>query len=449
MDSKNTKALKGKEQGSSGVAFSGGVILSEDYNPKLNGDSANKIYEEMRRGDATVSASLDAIKLPIMGADFTVDAASDDRKDRDVADFVYDELHHSIDWDKFLGEALTFLDFGFALFEMVFESHQMNGRDRIGLAKLGYRKQTTIAAWETADHQPGVTQRSWDGKEASIPEIKLIRFTRKQEGDNYQGISILRAAYRHWYIKDKLYKIDAVGHERQAVGILDVTTPPGATDKDKKKMRQLARNLRANQESYLEHPEGWVVQFLNNQGSSMRDVEPSINHHDRQIMKNVLAQFLEIGSAGSSGTRNVSEDQSRLFELAVQHVAKQIVSQLQNTVVRALVDLNFTNVEYPTLRVSNISDDNIPVISEAIKKFVDAGVIQPRAEDENTVRRMVGWSELTDEEIKKRNEAPAKTITEDAEVKADKIEADAQVSRARNLFAAITRRLHDRSSKAA
>lgn len=453
MDKRNSKSLKGKEQGSSGLAFSGGVILAEDYNPKFNGINAIRILDEMRRSDATVNAALDAVKLPIMGADFTVDPASDDAKDVAVAGFVYDELHHSIDWDKFLGEALTYLDFGYCVHEMVLEPHMMNGQLRIGLEKLGYRKQTTVTAWEMEDGKPGITQRDPMGNVANIPEIKLIRLTRKQEGDNYQGISILRSAYRHWYIKDKLYKIDAVGHERHALGVLEVTTPKGATDKDKKKMRQLARNLRANQESYLEHPEGWLVQFLDNKANSMRDIEPSINHHDRQIMKNVLAQFLEIGSAGSSGTRNVSEDQSRLFELAVQQVAKQVVSTLQNTVVRALVDLNFTNVEYPTLRVSNISDDNIPVISEAIKKFVDAGVIQPRAEDENTVRRMVGWSELTDEEVKERAEEAAKKraepVVKEEPVEPEKVEAAAQVSRARQLFADITRRLHDRSSKSA
>lgn len=456
MDAKNTKALKGKEQGTSGVAFSGGVILAEDYNPKLNGISSNRVYEEMRRSDATVNAALEAVKLPIVGADFTVDPASDDESDKQVADFVYDCLHHVIDWDKFLGEALTFLDFGYCVFEMVIEPREINGQSRLALTKLAYRKQTTITAWETEDHKPGITQRDIMGQVASIPEVKLVRFTRKQEGDNYQGISILRSAYRHWYIKDKLYKIDAVGHERHALGVLDITVPKGASKEDKTRMRRLARSLRANQEMYLEHPEGWEVQFLDNKANSLRDIEPSINHHDRQIMKNVLAQFLEIGAAGSSGTRSTSEDQSRLFELAVQSVAKQIVTTLQNTVVRALVDLNFTNAEYPTLRVSNISDDNVPVISEAIKKFVDAGVIQPRAEDENTVRRMVGWSELTEEEVSERAEdikankaakaVPVK-VTEDEKKEAEKLAAD--VSNAQALHASITRRLYDRTSHAA
>lgn len=456
MDATNTKALTAKEQGTSGVVFSGGVIFAEDYNPQLNGKRAIKIYEQMRRSDATVNAALDAIKLPIQNADFIVDPASDDAADQEVADFVYDCLHHVIDWDKYLTEALTFLDFGYCVHEMVFEPREINGQLRIALVKLGYRKQTTIEAWETEDHKPGITQRDAEGKAHSIPEVKLVRLTRKQEGDNYQGISILRTAYRHWYIKDKLYKIDAMGHERHSLGVLDVTTPKGAQEKDKKKMRQLARNLRANQESYLEHPEGWVVQFLDNKANSMRDIEPSINHHDRQIMKNVLAQFLEIGSSGSSGTRNVSEDQSRLFEQGVQTVARQLVTALQNTVVRALVDLNYTNRPYPTLRVPKISDDNIPVISEAVNKLVAAGVLHPTKGDENTVRRMVSFPELDDETLEElytatapADDEPGKDDDGSKSTDEDGKSVDADVSRARQLVASITKRLHGRSSRAA
>lgn len=455
MNSKNTKSLKGKEQGTSGTSISGGVILFADYNRKLNGLKAITAYEEMRN-DASVNASLEAIKLPIENADFVVDPASDDEVDKQIAKDIDDNIHEIL--DQYLTEAGTFLEFGFCLHEMVFDLKMVDGRPLIWLTKLGYRKQTTIQAWETEDHQPGVTQLDPLGNRHSIPAVKLVRLTRKQEGENYFGRSILRTSYRNYFIKDKLYKIDAVGHERHALGVLDVTTPKGALDKDKKKMRQLARSLRANEESYLEHPEGWIVQFLDNKASSMRDVEPSINHHDRQIMKNVLAQFLEIGSSGSSGTRNVSEDQSRLFELAVQSVAKQIVSTLQNTVVKALVDLNYTGRDYPTLRVSNISDDNIPVISDAVSKFTAAGALTPRPEDENTTRRMIGWGELTEEEIKeikdakeKAAAAPPPLVVAPADKKpvAEKVKAAAQVTKARALFESITRRLYDRPSKSA
>lgn len=433
------KKLQTKEIGTTGVTITSGQITGEEYNPKLTGKNAIDAYDQMRRSDATVNAALNAVKLPVLSADYEVDPASDDDKDKEVAEFVKDCLFHIVDWDQFLGEALTFLDFGHDVHEMVFEPRDINGQMRIALVKLGYRKQTTISAWETAAGKPGIQQFNSTGAPFSIPAEKLVRFTHKQEGDNYEGISLLRAAYKHWYIKDKLYRIDAVGHERHALGVVDVTTPVGATDADKKKLRTLVRNLRANEESYLEHPEGWTVQFLDMKANSLKDVEPSINHHDRQIMKNVLAQFLEIGASKGGGTRSTSEDHSRLFELAVQSVARRIVQVLQHTVVRTLVDLNFTDREYPTLRVGKISDDNIPVMSEAIKKFVDAGVLHPTAADENSTRKMIGWSELSDEEVEdlESKELPAK--------KDDGNEIEA----AKKLHASITERLYGNTQRAA
>lgn len=446
-----TKSLKSKELGNSGVFIQGGRILNEDYNSQLNGKQAIKVYEQMRRSDATVNAALEAIKLPIQSADFEVDPASDDEVDHEIAAEINDQFDHLL--DAYLVEALTYLDFGYCVHEMVFEPMDILGRTRLGVSKLGYRKQTTIDAWETEDHQPGITQLDQHGKYHSIPEVKLIRLTRKQEGDNYQGISILRTAYRHWYIKDKLYKIDAVGHERHALGVLDVAVPTGANDKDKKKMRQLARNLRANEEAYLEHPVDWVVSFLDNKASSMRDVEPSINHHDRQIMKNVLAQFLEIGSSGSSGTRSVSEDQSRLFELAVQSVAKYIVSVLQNTFVKSYMDLNYTDRDHPKLRVANLADDNIPIVSEAVAKFVTAGVLHPTKGDENTIRRMVGFIELAEEELdevyEKAEQEKKAAAEKTAALKQAKDDVDEDLLKAHALHASITRKLYDRPARAA
>jgi len=442
MDSKTTKKVTGKEKGDSGVSISGGQITGEEYNPKLTRKNGLAIYDQMRRSDATVSASLDVVKLPILGADFSVDPASDDEADKEVAHFVETCLFHLVDWDKFLGEVLTFLEFGHDVHEMVLEAREIDGKLRIALVKLGYRKQTTITSWETQDRQPGITQQKSDGTLVSIEAARLVRFTRRQEGDNFEGISILRPAFRHWYIKDKLYKIDAVGHERHALGVIDVTTPKGATDADKKKMRQMVRNLRANEESYIEHPEGWIVAFLDMKANSLKDVEPSINHHDRQIMKNVLAQFLEIGSQGSSGTRSTSEDQSGFFQLAVRAYAQQIVKVLQNTVVRTLVDLNFSDRDYPTLRVGNTQDDNITLMSDAIKKLVDSGMIKPTVKDENTFRKMLGLSELTEDEIKQREDAIAEKDMTNKPVATE-------IAAARALHASITRRLYGRQTAAA
>lgn len=390
--------IKGKEIGGSGVNIAQGVISGEEFNPKLTAQAAIKAYDEMRRTDAQVKASLRAIKLPIKSAEYRIDAAEDD-ENREVADVVEECLFHIVKWKKFLNESLTHLEFGFAVFEMVFEPREINGTMRMALVKLGFRKQTTIQAWEMESGKPGIRQQLPSGVPVSIPLEKLVVFTNEQEGDNYQGISVLRTAYKHYYIKDRLYRIDAVGHERQALGVVEIITPKGALEADKKKLRRVVQNLRANESSYVEHPEGYTTQFMDMKAHSLKDVEPSINHHDNKILINVLAQFLGHGSSGNSGNRAMSEDHSRLFEMSIKDTADYIVQVLQDTVVRTIVDLNFTNREYPQLAIGNISDENIPIVSAAIKVLVDAGVLHPRSADENNVRKMIGWAEVDEEEL--------------------------------------------------
>ena len=439
----DVKVITSSESGKSGTEVTSGIITGEEYVPRLTGESALRIWNEMRSNDATVEASLAMVKTPILSADFYLDAASDDARAEEVRETIHTNLFHLLDFKRTLNEILTFLEMGFSLFEAVYEPRMINGKMRIALVKLAFRKQTTVVAWETTDGQEGVTQQTNAGR-FSIPAAKLVRFTHRQEGDNYIGRSILRPAYKHWYMKDKLYKIDAVGHERQALGVVDITVPKNARPEDKKRIRAAARALRAADHAFIEHPEDYVVQFMDMKAGSMKDTEPSINHHDRQIMKNVLASFMEIGAAGSSGTRSTSEDQSRIFAQAVENVGKYIVDVLQNTVVRTLVDLNFTNADYPTLRIGKTSDDNVPVLSEAIAKYVTAGALHPRPEDENTVRKQIGWAEAEVDELAELYAAkkPAPAADEEDE----SLQASAEL---RQLRASVEDALYGRHKKAA
>lgn len=48
----------------------------------------------------------------------------------------------------------------------------------------------------------------------SIPREKLVIFSFRKEGDNYEGRSVLRSCYKSWYLKDSLYKFEAVKFEK-------------------------------------------------------------------------------------------------------------------------------------------------------------------------------------------------------------------------------------------
>lgn len=404
-----TKAKEPKQAsaavGDSGTAVLGGYISGEEYNKDLVGKSGYDKYDEMRRSDATVKAALSAVMLPIMAAQWTVKEATADEEDKatqdlnkQVKEFVEHCLLKQQNWDQLLSEILTMLPFGYSVFEIVWTPIDYEGVQYVGLDKLASRKQKTILKWETEDGKPGVQQQRSTGKPVSIPDEKLCVFTNQREGDNYEGISVLRAAYKPWYMKTNLEKIDAMVHERQGLGMMVLRIPFGADKDSIAKAREIARNARANEEAYVELPKGFEMEFMEMHTSSQREVLPSITYHQREIMKSVLAQFLELGSKDGSGSYALSEDHSQLFLLSLESISKNIASVINEKVVKRLVDLNGWGVkEYPELICEKIGQQDIKKVSDAVRALMSVYGLTPSAGTEKFLRDLFGLPPLEKE----------------------------------------------------
>lgn len=437
--SKSTKKYYG-EIGQSGVQIFNGIITGEEYNFNLIGRRALQTWDEMRKSDAQVKMSLKVVKEPVKALSYHVQPASDDPLDLEAAEFVDAQIFDILRWKTSLVEILTHLEFGFAVFEKVYDFGEVKGKDRVYIDKLAFRKQTSIAKWEADKGEPGISQFTTKGKTVSIPLDKLVVFTNEQEGDNFEGVSILRAAYKHWYYKDKLYQIDAIGHERQALGVIKVKHPKNAPQAQLDIAHAAARNLRANEEAYIDEPEGWTIEFMDMKAGSLKDTEPSINHHNRQIPVNVLAGFMDLGASSGSGSRAVGDVQLKVFEYAVKFVADYIADTVNRYLVKDIVDLNFNVTEYPKLTAGEVDGQSLTELATALKNLIDAGVIIPTDEDEAYLRGILRLpekpeGEATDPEARKpraTKETPAKNLDEEDE--------DTKKASARNVAAAISSR---------
>jgi len=402
-------AQAGEEIGKSGTFLFLGFISAEEYNRNLVGKYGLQVYDTMRRSDATVHASLMVCKNPIIGANWDIEPASDDPADEEIANFVRRELfNRKIMWQDVVREALTCLDFGHSVFEKVYEPCEYEGQPRIGLAKLGSRKQRSIMRWAQSDGSPGITQIVPSGagnqKEAqnsspeiNIPRDKLIYVINEREGQNYEGISLLRFAYKPWKIKDSLEIMHAIALERMSLGIPVVTKGQNnetADESELAKVRTALRQLRNNEDAYLEIPSSLNVSFLDMKANSTKDILPTIQYQDRQITLSVLAQFLELGSSGkggSSGSRAVSEDHSQLFIKSLDAVARTVQQPFQEDLVKQLVDLNYSSLPngYPKLVYSNVDDDDAVAVSTAVNQLMAVGAINPDKDLENRLRAIL------------------------------------------------------------
>lgn len=412
--------------GDSGTLGTGGIIF-EEYNAQLQGIQGVKKFDEMRKSDGTVRAAMLVTSLPIRRAEWYVKPAGTETQDEEVAEFVQSALMEWIEgmtWDDVLRQALLMLPFGVMCFEKVYGVKEFDGKQYVTLKKLAPRLPKSIMQWELNDKTFGIQQIRQDGVLAQIPGSKLLIFVNEREGDNWWGTSMLRAAYKHWYYKDKFYKIDAMAFERQGMGVPVMKMPQGYTESDERKAKTVLENLRADGKQYIIMPTGYEFEFANMGAGSTRDPQNSISHHNKEILQSVLAQFLELGmSAGGSGSRAVSMDHSELFLKAMEAIAGTIVDEFNKNLIPELVDLNFNDIQkYPKLDFAGIEKVDMQSLATAYSALVTAGAITPTDDDQQYIRGAMGLPPRTQEDIDAGNEEPEEVAPVSAQPNQDGVD---------------------------
>jgi hypothetical protein len=359
-----------------------GFMVREDYNPELRGLAGLTIFDKMRKSDGQVRATLRLVKTPVLAARWYIEPGSDKRSDRKIGEHISDNLFKwmTTSFNQLLTEVLLMLDYGHYAFEKVFSM-----RDGMVIwRKFAPRHPTDIYEWRFDTHGglKGLIMRApMDAREIKIPVDKLAIFSYEMEAGDVTGTSVLRSAYKHWYYKENMYKIDAIQKERHGIGIPMIVLPPNYTSEDKALAEELGRNLRTNEKAHVIVPPLWEVMFLKLEGQPVSALQ-SAEHHDLMIARNILGQFLNAPSGTSQ------EEQQQLFLKATRYIADTIRDVFNKYCIPQIVKWNWGDVDnYPELKVRRIGDTvDWRTISFAIRNFVGAGIITPDDQLEKWVR---------------------------------------------------------------
>lgn len=341
--------------------------------PELQDKRGLRTYYDMKRADGTVRGALRLLKTPIMAARWFVEPASDSVQDINIAKFVEKNLFEELNvpWSRVVEDALLMCEYGFFPFELVF------GPDgsKMKLQKMAPRHPMDIQEWVWDDNggpdglymEPSEVQGYRD--RIFIPISKLVIFVLEQESGDLRGTSILRSAYKHYFYKDTLYKVDAIQKERHGIGVPIILLPPGYSAADKKAAEDLGRNLRTNERAHIVAPNNWQIAFAKLEGQPV-DCMKSIEHHDMKIKSNILAPFMD--------EPNVKPDSLDVYFKSTRYIASTVCDTFNHFVIPKLVDFNFSRGGYPKLRVRRIGEqDDIRTMSFSFRNFVGAGAIRP------------------------------------------------------------------------
>ena len=384
-----------------------------EVNVDLRFPASAVVYDRMRKEDGQVASVARAITYPILNANRRLEGGSDEVRAFIARELGLDETEderkvgrrrrrrEGIVLRDHMREALLSLWFGFMPFEQVYEvgpaapgleDPEQPGRLYAHLRKLAPRMPRTLTevAVSRDGGLAGIRQAApltagtagWPGRgDVFIPVDRLVMYVNEREGADWTGNSLLRAAYKHWLIKDALIRLGAQIVERNGMGIpfVSYTNPD-----DRGKALSLAKAIRAGAEAGGVLPPGMKVDIVGTTGSTADEL-PRVTYHDESIGRSLLAMFLNLGH--DNGARALGATFVDYFLLAVNSIIRNLDETVTEHIIRDLVELNYGPDEaYPVLVTDDLTAEATPT-AEALKALADAGLLTPDDVLEADVRR--------------------------------------------------------------
>lgn len=392
------------ELGGTGLNQYSGII-QDDFLREWRGIEAYKRANEMRLNSPVIGALLLAIEMGVVGVDWTLssDQGKDDERLMIWQAFV-ENVEHG--FAAHVREALTFLPFGFSLFEVVWDR-----RDGYILpVKLAPRGQDTVSSWKLADNgdiHGFVQQAAPLYRNVEIPAEKLVHYRNRVERNNPEGRSILRPAWVSYYYAKNIQQIEGIGVERDLAGLPMVKLPDGAsTDtgdpgSDASKAAKIVRNIRRDEHEGIVLPSGWDLNLLSTGGTRQFDTDKIINRYESRMLMAALAQFLMLGQE-SIGSYALSSDQTDLFTTSVNAVGDIVSTTLRQQLLPRMMALNGYTARGLRLDHSPAGDVNLSSLADMLQKV--AGFLTWTTQDELWLRRLMNMPEPSAEEIEGERE---------------------------------------------
>lgn len=379
--------------------------------PELQWPASVAIYSRMETEDSRVTSLLEALSLPIRSAEFRIDpnGASDE-----VAEFVSRNLDVPVlGEDAVRGQGLRSrgrftlgehfdevvsptLQYGHSVFEQVYRPRALSPDGRFWIRKIAPRPQWTIAHWHVAKDggldsieqlAPASSGKVVYGlSPAELPVNRLVVYTRNKRPGQWWGKSILRSAYKHWLLKDKLLRIEAAVAERNGMGVPVGTASQSDNQDEVDHMAGLARGFRGGMSAGVGLAAGQALELLGVQGN-LPDIRRAIDGHDRAIALSGLAHFLNLdGKGGSYALASVLQDP---FVQAVQSYATSLVRIVNGHIIEDLIDVNFgVDTNAPRLVFDPIGSRQ-DLTAAAIKLLADAGLFDDAVSVDEAVKRAI------------------------------------------------------------
>lgn len=424
------------ELGTTGLKRASGYI-DEEFLPQLRGRKSVQVFKEMSENDPLVGALLFSIDRLLRNVEWTVKPGGKTAQDARAAEFV-EQCMNDMDepWSNFIGEVLTMLPYGWSWHEVVYKKRggqwnknpKMRSKfsdDLIGWRKMPIRSQETLLRWvfDSAGETQAMVQLAPPFyKTTVLPMERSLLFRYKTNKGNPEGMSMLRNAYRPWYMKKRLEEFEAVGIERDLAGLPVVKVPaemlrakPGTEQaKAVQAFKQMVKSVRRDEQEGIVFPMAYdqdtkqplySFELMGGGGGRQFNTDAIIKRYEERILMTVLADFILVGHQ-SVGSYSLHTDKTGIFRTSLNSIAETIADVLNRYALPRLFMVNGWKPEHlPTIVPTDVDSPDIAQLGQFMQSMAGTGVSWfPDGELENFVREAARLPKLDKDQIEIRRQ---------------------------------------------
>lgn len=400
-----------EEYGRTGLRHWGGFVFEEWLRELQWGPRAAEVYREMVDNDPVIGGMMYAIDRLCRHVDWRVEPGSSSKEDKDRAEWVESNFRDlDVSWEDQISEILSFLTFGWSYFEMCFKVRDGYKRGdptnssryddkTIGLSKMPIRAQDSLWKWVFDDlgNVDGMIQNPPpDYLLRYIPMSKALLFRTTVAKGDPQGRSVLRSAYKAYYMLRNIQALEGIGIERDLAGLPILSAPEGVdiwdtNDPDMVALSAAAKNvvssIRRDEQEGVILPSGWTLELLSAGAGSRRQFSTTdiITRYEQRIATSVLLDVILLGqdNVGSYALAGVKKG---LFTASLEAYLDQIATTFNTHCIPLLYEINGFPLpkKFPELKHGTVESVDLDTLGQYVQRLSMAGA--PLFPDDTTLR---------------------------------------------------------------
>ncbi|BFH10869.1 DUF935 domain-containing protein [Paenibacillus melissococcoides] len=327
-----------------------------------------ELFEEMEEKDPHLFSQLQTRKNAVTGLDFEVIPFSDDEWDKQIAEFVKEQIDGLENFEDIMMDLLDAIGKGISVSEIIWGYD--DGFTVVEDIKWRHPKRLL---WDNQDTLKVVTRDNPSG--IPLPENKFVIHRYKARSGHPSRAGVLRVVawmylFKNYDLKDWVSFCEVFGMPLR-LGKYD----PSASDDDKAALMRALVQIGTDAAGII--PDGTEIEFKEAAKTTSINVYESLARYcDEQISKAVLGQTLTSDSGGGSFAQSKTHNEVR-HDLTVAD-CKALAATLRRDLIRPLVYFNYgESRRIPHLRFDCEEAGDLKETADIYGKLIDMGLKIP------------------------------------------------------------------------